>query len=166
MSSPTQRRQRERDTEKERERRKTKRKRDKKTKSIMAESTSPEAPQDAGVGLDDADIWGEDDFGIDVDSLTTAEIRQRRIMIENEIKIIQSEERRITHETRVQKEKIKENLEKIKLNKVLPYLVSNVVEILDSSCGRNKPPPTLRRRKRVRRRRRMRTLARLPSQSL
>ena len=29
------------------------------------------------------------------------------------------------------KEKIKENAEKIKVNKTLPYLVSNVIEILD-----------------------------------
>jgi len=29
------------------------------------------------------------------------------------------------------KEKIKENAEKIKVNKTLPYLVSNVIELLD-----------------------------------
>lgn len=38
---------------------------------------------------------------------------------------------RITHEHSSQKEKIKENSEKIKVNKTLPYLVSNVIEILD-----------------------------------
>lgn len=38
---------------------------------------------------------------------------------------------RISHEHQSQKEKIKENKEKIKLNKTLPYLVSNVIEILD-----------------------------------
>jgi len=37
---------------------------------------------------------------------------------------------RINHETNSQKEKIKENNEKIKLNKQLPYLVGNVVEML------------------------------------
>ena len=36
---------------------------------------------------------------------------------------------RITHEHHSQKEKIKENKEKIKLNKTLPYLVSNVIEV-------------------------------------
>merc|ERR1719369_1769813 len=38
---------------------------------------------------------------------------------------------RINHETLNQKEKVKENTEKIKVNKTLPYLVSNVIEILD-----------------------------------
>ena len=38
---------------------------------------------------------------------------------------------RISHELQSQKEKIKENAEKIKVNKTLPYLVSNVIELLD-----------------------------------
>lgn len=36
---------------------------------------------------------------------------------------------RISHELQAQKEKIKENNEKIKVNKTLPYLVSNVIEV-------------------------------------
>ncbi len=51
--------------------------------------------------------------------------------MENEVKILKSEIMRITHEHHSQKEKIKENKEKIKLNKTLPYLVSNVIELLD-----------------------------------
>lgn len=35
------------------------------------------------------------------------------------------------HKINAQKEKIKENSEKVKMNKQLPYLVSNVIEILD-----------------------------------
>ena len=38
---------------------------------------------------------------------------------------------RINHELSAQKDKIKENTEKIKVNKTLPYLVSNVIELLD-----------------------------------
>jgi 26S proteasome regulatory subunit T5 len=38
-----------------------------------------------------------------------------------------SEIKRLQHETDGQKEAIKENKEKIKLNKQLPYLVSNAV---------------------------------------
>ena len=38
---------------------------------------------------------------------------------------------RISHELQAQKEKIKENAEKIKVNKTLPYLVSNLIELLD-----------------------------------
>lgn len=36
---------------------------------------------------------------------------------------------RISHELQAQSEKIKENTEKIKVNKTLPYLVSNVIEV-------------------------------------
>ena len=39
----------------------------------------------ADVGLEADDIWGDVDFGIDFDSMSTDEIRQRRVMIENEI---------------------------------------------------------------------------------
>ena len=85
----------------------------------------------ADVGLEADDIWGDVDFGIDFDSMSTDEIRQRRVMIENEIKIFKSEHRRISHEAKVQADKVKENKEKIKLNKQLPYLVGNVVEVLE-----------------------------------
>ena len=43
--------------------------------------------------------------------------------------IMKSEVMRISHELQAQKEKIKENAEKIKVNKTLPYLVSNVIEV-------------------------------------
>lgn len=43
---------------------------------------------------------------------------------------MKSEIQRIRHESDSQKEKIKENQDKIKLNKQLPYLVGNVVEVL------------------------------------
>ena len=42
---------------------------------------------------------------------------------------MKSEIMRISHELQAQKEKIKENTEKIKVNKTLPYLVSNVIEV-------------------------------------
>lgn len=84
--------------------------------------------------LEGDDIWGEGgdplkDMG--VDAMTTEDLRQRRQMIENETRIIKSEFNRISHQSKAQKEKIKENYEKIKLNKQLPYLVGHVVEILD-----------------------------------
>lgn len=44
---------------------------------------------------------------------------------------MKSELMRINHELAAQKDKIKENKEKIKVNKTLPYLVSNVIELLD-----------------------------------
>lgn len=42
---------------------------------------------------------------------------------------MKSETLRLQHEQSVMKEKIRDNGEKIKQNKVLPYLVGNVVEV-------------------------------------
>lgn len=42
---------------------------------------------------------------------------------------MRSETLRLQHEQNVMKEKIRDNGEKIKQNKVLPYLVANVVEV-------------------------------------
>lgn len=60
------------------------------------------------------------------------DILSRARLIENEIKFLQQEEKRILFEQNGMKEKIKENNEKIKLNKQLPYLVGHVVELLDT----------------------------------
>lgn len=59
------------------------------------------------------------------------EITSRARLLDNEIRIMKSELMRINHELNAQKEKIRENTEKIKVNKTLPYLVSNVIELLD-----------------------------------
>ena len=45
---------------------------------------------------------------------------------------MKSETMRISHELQSMKEKIKENAEKIKVNKTLPYLVSNVIEVINN----------------------------------
>ena len=44
---------------------------------------------------------------------------------------MRSELGRIQHELQAQQETIKENEKKIKQNKTLPYLVSNIIEVLD-----------------------------------
>ncbi|KAJ0398966.1 hypothetical protein P43SY_008192 [Pythium insidiosum] len=59
------------------------------------------------------------------------EIRQRIRLLDNEVRIMRSDIQRINHESNSQRERIKENNEKVKLNKQLPYLVGNVVEILE-----------------------------------
>lgn len=46
---------------------------------------------------------------------------------------MRSETLRLQHEQSVMKEKIRDNGEKIKQNKVLPYLVGNVVEVRSAS---------------------------------
>lgn len=71
------------------------------------------------------------DLPEDVQRMSNDEIRSRTRLLDNEIKIMKSELMRINHEQSAQKEKIKENTEKIKVNKTLPYLVSNVIELLD-----------------------------------
>ena len=41
---------------------------------------------------------------------------------------------RISHETQSMRDRIKDNKEKIKVNKTLPYLVSNVIEVKIRFC--------------------------------
>ncbi|PPR00446.1 hypothetical protein CVT24_004507 [Panaeolus cyanescens] len=82
---------------------------------------TPEAPPE--------ETW--DDIPEDILALGTDEIKTRTRLIDNDIKVMRSERARLQHEQSVMKEKIRDNAEKIKQNKVLPYLVANVVEILD-----------------------------------
>jgi 26S proteasome regulatory subunit T5 len=78
-----------------------------------------------------ASLPQEEDLDQEILRSSTDEIQNRIRLLENDIKIMKSEALRINHEHLAQKDKIKDNLEKIKLNKQLPYLVANVVEILD-----------------------------------
>mgnify|MGYP003950933241 CR=1 FL=1 len=103
----------------------------------MSAETPASAAAPGGVGLESDDIWGADGdgedtaFGFDVASKTTAELRQQRVSIENEIRVIKSNIRHLEFETKKQQETVDDNKSKIKLNKTLPYLVSSVVEVLD-----------------------------------
>ncbi|TFL01749.1 26S proteasome subunit P45 [Pterulicium gracile] len=71
-----------------------------------------------------------EDIPEDVVNSSTDEVLTRIRMIENDIKVMRSETLRLQHEQSVMKEKIRDSGEKVKQNKVLPYLVGNVVEIL------------------------------------
>ncbi|MCJ1473829.1 26S proteasome regulatory subunit 6A [Lambiella insularis] len=62
---------------------------------------------------------------------STRDIQMRRRLLDNDMRIMKSEFQRLTHEQAAMKEKIKDNLEKIVNNRQLPYLVGNVVELLD-----------------------------------
>lgn len=102
--------------------------------------------------LEGADIWGdpaaqpatssaaasapaEDVNAATVDdetwSMSTSELRQRIHLLDNDIRVMRSDIHRITFESKAQKERIRENIEKVKMNKQLPYLVGNIVEILE-----------------------------------
>ncbi|XVF31384.1 hypothetical protein REPUB_Repub16aG0141500 [Reevesia pubescens] len=64
-------------------------------------------------------------------SMTTEDIVRASRLLDNEIRIQKEEMQRTNLELDSYREKIKENQEKIKLNKQLPYLVGNIVEILE-----------------------------------
>ncbi|KAF2724904.1 26S proteasome subunit P45 [Polychaeton citri CBS 116435] len=74
----------------------------------------------------------EDDI-IDMEILnsSTRDIIARRRLLENDTRIMRSEHSRLMHEKQAMNEKIKDNVDKIDNNRQLPYLVGNVVEILD-----------------------------------
>jgi len=73
----------------------------------------------------------EEQINNEVMDLSTDDIITRNRLLENDIRIMKSEILRLQHEASSMKEQLQDNLEKIKLNKQLPYLVSNVVEILE-----------------------------------
>jgi len=70
-------------------------------------------------------------------AMSLDEIRQRARLVESDVRIMRSEIQRLKHEADTQRERIKENLDKIKLNKQLPYLVGNIVEVLDNRDEHN-----------------------------
>lgn len=77
--------------------------------------------------FDDADNALPEEFK----HMTADAINQRARLLENEIRVLKDESTRLTIEQNSLKEKIKENKDKIKLNNTLPYLVGNVIEVLD-----------------------------------
>lgn len=88
-----------------------------------------EKPVDVVTSPEESTI--EDQINNDVADLSTDDIITRNRLLENDIRIMKSEILRLQHEASSMKEQLQDNLEKIKLNKQLPYLVSNIVEILE-----------------------------------
>mmetsp|Transcript_1439 Transcript_1439/g.3862 ORF Transcript_1439/g.3862 Transcript_1439/m.3862 type:complete len:436 (-) Transcript_1439:378-1685(-) len=60
-----------------------------------------------------------------------AEILQRARLLETEVKVYKSESQRLTHEKNHMNERVKENADKVKMHKQLPYLVGNIVELIE-----------------------------------
>ncbi len=77
--------------------------------------------------FDDAEEALPDEF----QGMTADDILRRNRLLENDIRVLKDESQRLTLDQQSMKEKVKENKEKIKLNNQLPYLVGNVVEILE-----------------------------------
>ena len=67
----------------------------------------------------------------DIMNMGSADVRQRIQLLHNEIGIMQSSINTIKFTIERNTHQLKENKEKIKLHKQLPYLVANVVELLD-----------------------------------
>ena len=95
--------------------------------SSSAGSSGVDAPAPAAAAADPPAAADEDMIDDETASMSIAELRQRIQLIDNEIRIFRSDIQRINHESRGQRERIRENIEKVKLNKQLPYLVGNVV---------------------------------------
>jgi len=91
---------------------------EKSSTSQPAAATEPEQP------------WWKK-FGVDIEGLTVEQIKNRTRMAQNNSSILKRELQNLQMREKEVDRKIKENKEKIKLNKALPYLVANVVEILD-----------------------------------
>mmetsp|Transcript_4401 Transcript_4401/g.11417 ORF Transcript_4401/g.11417 Transcript_4401/m.11417 type:complete len:326 (-) Transcript_4401:703-1680(-) len=74
---------------------------------------------------------GCEDLDEEILHMSADEIARRARLLENEIRVLKDESTRLSLDLSGTKEKIKDNKEKIKFNKQLPYLVGNIVEILD-----------------------------------
>eukprot|EP00899_Mesostigma_viride_P016432 jgi/Mesvir1/24790/Mv22042-RA.1 len=79
------------------------------------------------------EVDGADALGEEIARMSADDIFRRAKLLDNEIRVLKDESQRLTLELGSTKDKIKENQDKIKLNKQLPYMVGNVVEILDIS---------------------------------
>lgn len=74
-----------------------------------------------------------EDIRHQIKDLTDYEIQNRIKMLENNIRIIRSEKSQAQHEIYQLESQIGDNKKKLQANKKLPYLVSNVVEMLDNN---------------------------------
>lgn len=81
--------------------------------------------------LDDAFDEGESQLLEELGRMSADDVTRRTRLLDNEIRVLKDESTRLTLELNGNRDKIKENHEKIKLNKQLPYLVGNIVEVLD-----------------------------------
>lgn len=73
----------------------------------------------------------DEDISEDIMSMSTEDIRMLTRQMEDQTRMFKSDIMTLQHETKSQQEAIKDNKAKIKMNKQLPYLVGNVIEILD-----------------------------------
>ncbi|KMU82839.1 26S protease regulatory subunit 6A [Coccidioides immitis H538.4] len=106
---------------------------DKDKRKEQEERDGQKSDKDGDAEMKDADQKKEEDDLLDEEILrsSTRDIINRRKLLDNDMRIMKSEYQRLMHEQNTMKEKIKDNLDKIENNRQLPYLVGNVVELLD-----------------------------------
>ena len=75
----------------------------------------------------------EDQQSLDknIEQLTTEQLKMRTRMLTDNAMIMRTEANRLIYEIKALKDQVKEGQEKVKLHKQLPYLVSNVIEVLE-----------------------------------
>ena len=85
--------------------------------------------------LKESDLWGDDEESQRIErqlaEWSVDRINQQTRMLDENIRIMKLETSRMEHEQKALEAKIKDTNEKVKMNKQLPYLVSNVIEVLD-----------------------------------
>ena len=67
----------------------------------------------------------------ELESASLDDVLARSRMLEHELRVLRDESNRLNLECQTERERVRDNKEKIKLNKQLPYLVGHVVELLD-----------------------------------
>ena len=79
------------------------------------------------------EIFDEADDAVPAEfaSMSADDITRRNRLLDNEIRVLKDESQRLQLDLQSMNDKVKENREKIKMNNQLPYLVGNVVEVLD-----------------------------------
>ena len=73
--------------------------------------------------------WEDDEGMKEVVSMTPEQIESRTRLLENESRMFTGEIKRIRLDIRSEAAKTKENEEKVKMNKQLPWLVGHIVEV-------------------------------------
>lgn len=93
-------------------------------------STIPEATTSQAASQT-ASHAASQEFPEELNFLSQEDLNTRSRLLENDVRIMKSEIIRLQHEQASMMEQLQDNMEKIKLNKQLPYLVANIVELLE-----------------------------------
>lgn len=72
-----------------------------------------------------------EEFPEELSRLSIDDLNTRSRLLDNDLRVMKSEIIRLQHEQASMMEQLQDNMEKIKLNKQLPYLVANIVELLE-----------------------------------